>query len=289
MKATISIGIISIFLFYACTNIRQDYSVNEKALLSYYEFMKIQKEDAPALSNINISLNLDSIDTYSRLDGFVKDICSGKIPNVNYDECWDILPFTYNIKDYSLKPNKNKNYNIEIPAYGFACSFCMVEPIRVKNLDIHLMKDHTYKIIDYPEKDSVKYCKIEELTKITNNFLDLNLSQFFNKSNLINDLGKRDSLKYFYMLNDPYQFRISMDTTMKFNNLEPLISEIVSSYNKKVNELIEKNMHKKVVDLTYSDLRILARNVMLRLEITKPLDNIRYVAPVVVDSIDNNL
>lgn len=288
MKATISIGIIGILLFYSCTDNRQEFSVNEKALLSYYEFLKIQKEDAPSLSKINISLNLDSIDTYSQLDGFVNNICSGKTLNVNYSECWDILPFTYNIKDYSLKPNKNKGYNIEIPAYGFACKFCMVEPICFKNLDIHLMKDNTYKITDYIEKDSVKYCKIEELNRIINNFLDLNLRQFFNKSILINDLGKRDSLRYFYMLNDPYQFRISMDTTMKFKSLEPLLSEIISCYNKKIKEFIEENMHKKVVDLTYSDLRILVRNVMFRLEITRPLENIRYVAPVVVDSIDNN-
>lgn len=289
MKVIISIGIVSVFIFCSCFPKRQEFNINEKRLISYQEFKKVENPDYPPLSIMNIAVNLDSVQTFSHLDSYIKDICNGKFPNAKYDDCWDILPFIYNTEDFTFKPNIKSECNIQIPAFGFRCKEnCMVDFIHVNHFDIHAMRNETYKLENFPTTDTFKYCSLNELSVIIDQLNKRNFKKFFDKSELINDLGKRDSLvNYYQMLTEAFQIRVTLDTTLTFRKLEPLVSVIISSHLKNLNDFTEKYMNKSIEQLSTSDVKIIFKNLGLRLLIHRPFENIKYIAPVVIDSVAN--
>lgn len=275
-----------VLLLNSCSKASYPMHENEKALISYVEFRKFLNNDEPPLSYVNVVANLDSINTYSGVDSFIEKICSGAYPNAKFNECFDMIPVVYDTENYSLRPNCNAAHDIEIPAIPFRCDKnCMVDFLSGKHFDIHLLSNGEYKLNNYINEDTAMHYSLSEIGKFVDSIQRDNFSVFFQNLTLINNDEKRDSLRYYYILAKPCPFRISMDNSLTFNRLEPLTSTIINSYLKNLDYYIEENMHKKVEELTESDVRLLGKNISLRMEIVKPYEFVRFIAPVVADSI----
>lgn len=287
MRYLLIVFLGSIIFLNSCSKVSYPLHENEKALISYVEFRKFLNKDEPPLSYVNVVAKLDSFNTYSGVDSFIEKLCSGAYPNAKFNECFDMLPIVYDTENYSLRPNCNAAHNVEIPAIPFRCDKnCMVDFTSSKHCDIHLMSDGQYKLNNYINEDTAAHYSLNEIGKLVDSIQRDNFSAFFQNSALINNAEKRDSLcDYYYMLAKPCPFRISMDTSLTFNRLEPLISTIIKSYLEYLGYYVEENMHKKIEELTESDVRLLGKNISLRMEIVEPYELVTFIAPVVADSI----
>jgi len=274
MKERICIGIACLMLL-SCSSNRVDLIDCEKAMISYHEFKKYEDKDCSPISTVNVAVNLDSLQTYSSVETHIKNICSGKFPEAKYNSCKDDLPFIFNLKDFTFKPSKEEQYNIKIPAFEFQCGLCMVEPLSRYFYDIHLTKNRVYIAKNCFDDDTIEYKNTLDLSKSIDDYYKSYFKKFFNHSEIIYKLLERKKIHPdYYTLCNPSQIRISMDTSMQFRNLEPLISLIINSYTENLNVYTEIHLKKPLKELSILELRLLEHNIKLNIQIVRPREQL---------------